>query len=1280
MPSSLTLKTYHPLPLADVLKGRQPALLLGLWLVSLLASVGLGLACVAQNWSGLPMRLGGAEVYLTLYPPLIINTLWLFWFGFWWAAIPTYLATLVLALFAGMPIGWALAFACSDLIGFMVQLMVFRASQVPYHLRSVQSLLLFILAAFLAAVFSSIGAFIWVYANHLPSSQFFAIWQGWWLGALLQNLLLVAPLLWLGTGWVMRWRGACFPCPARPAPERRQVLISLATMAVGVYLFLYFSYALSRSAIIPTTPPIDPVWSYALQQMSESVLVVYCALGLLLLALTVIAYQFFSYWTSHLELAAEEARQANAAKSQFLARMSHEIRTPLNAIIGLTRLALRTILTRTQRDYLGKVQLSGELLLGVVNDLLDYSKIEAGEMSLETAPFELQEVLQRVSAIMGARADEKQLELLFDVEPGLPTTLYGDGFRLGQVMINLLNNAIKFSDEGDVVLSIHALLRQPDSVTLRFEVRDHGIGISQAELPRLFRPFSQLNESMDRRHGGTGLGLSICKYLVEKMGGLIGVSSQPGQGSCFYFELPFRTDGVNEPAPPLLPQLRGKRVLLVQDGVLGPRLMQAMLQRLGLAVEHLAESAEVLPRLTDGERPSFDLLLLAERVNGEPGQVLLRQIRSCHQGAELPVVMLVSISGRESLLKEVESLAIRHFLLKPVNLSVLLDVLQEAVCDIRAVRDGELVIPNGPGLQGQRILVVDDNAINRQIVEELLLAEGATLLSAASGEQALALLAEQPVDLVLMDVQMPDMDGFTATRLLRERGFTVPVIAMTAHALAEDRLSCLAAGMNDHLAKPFEPEQLNALLQRWLSLDRHESDAEVLAVANAMVTQEWFEQADVLVALRGVGLDPQLGLRRVGQRRPLFRRVVERFVQEEAGLAEQLRFLTQQKKHQALQQRLHNLKSLAGYLGAEGLQSRSAELEGLLRAGQPLDSEMSVQLELLSRQLEKVMRVLRRHCPLSVESTPVAIKREECQRARLLIVDDEAVHRDVLADLLAGEGELLMACDGGEAMELAQTRQPDLILLDMLMPDLSGAELLKQLKEHPLTRAIPVIIISGLDAIEDEEQGLALGACDYIIKPFHPNIVCARVHNALRMAQQRTLLEQLAHVDSLTQLPNRRRCEMALEEEWLRCARLQQPLSVAVVDIDHFKQINDRYGHARGDVVLRRVADQMGRVLHRPADLVARFGGEEFVLLMPQTDAEGARQLAEALRGLVAQVQDLAPSGPVVSVTVSIGGATWVPDASQSYVGLLEAADRMLYQAKRAGRDQVAWSEPQSVL
>ncbi|GAA4500512.1 response regulator [Pseudaeromonas paramecii] len=1279
MPSTIPLKTYHPLPLAEVLKGRHPALLLGLWLASLLASVGLGVACVAQNWSGLPLRLGGAELYLTLYPPLIINTLWLFWFGFWWAAIPTYLATLVLALFAGMPVWWALAFACSDVIGFMVQLMVFRASQVPYHLRSVQSVLLFILAAFLAAVFSSIGAFIWVYANHLPSAQFFAIWQGWWLGALLQNLLLVAPLLWLGSGLVMRWRTTFYPCPARPMPDRRQVVVSLATMAGGVYLFLYFSYALSRSAIIPTTPPIDPVWSYALQQMSESVLVVYCALGLLLLGLSVIAYQFFGYWTAHLELAAEEARQANAAKSQFLARMSHEIRTPLNAIIGLTRLALRTILTRSQRDYLDKVRLSGELLLGVVNDLLDFSKIEAGEMSLDCEPFELQEVLQRVSAIMAARADEKQLELLFDVEPGLPTTLYGDGFRLGQVMINLLNNAIKFSDAGEVVLSIHALLRQPDSVTLRFEVRDKGIGISQAELPRLFRPFSQLNESMDRRHGGTGLGLSICKYLVEKMGGRIGVSSQPGQGSCFYFELPFRTDEASEPAPPLLPQLRGRRVLLVQDGVLGPRLMQAMLQRLGLVVEHLAESEGVIARLTDGERPGFDLVLLAEQVNAVPGHVLLRQIRACPQGSWLPVVMLVSISGRESLLKEADNLAIRHFLLKPVNLSVLLDVLQEALCDIRAMREDAPAPSPWQGLQGQRILVVDDNAINRQIVEELLGADGATLLSAAGGEEALALLAQQPVDLVLMDVQMPGMDGLTATRLLRQRGFAGPIIAMTAHAMAEDRLVCLEAGMNDHLAKPFEPEQLNRLLQRWLPQSQPAATGAETTVSDETLALAWFEEPAALEALRSVGVDPKLGLRRVGQRRPLYRRVVERFIQEEAGLAEQLRFLARQQKREALQQRLHNLKSLAGYLGAEGVQSRSAELEGQLRAGHLLEGEVGVQLELLSRHLEKVMGVLRSHCPLSADTPPEAtcVPREG---VRLLIVDDEAVHREVLADLLSGEGELLMASDGARAMALAQTQQPDLILLDMMMPDMSGAEVLKQLKENPLTRAIPVIIISGLDAIEDEEQGLALGACDYIIKPFHPNIACARVRNALRMAQQRALLEQLAHVDSLTQLPNRRRCETVLEEEWLRCARQQVPLSVAVVDIDHFKRINDSFGHARGDDVLRRVAQQMSRLLNRPGDLVARYGGEEFVLVMPQTEASGAQQLAEQLRQLVAQQQESSPTGLTMAVTVSIGGATQIPDASHGYASLLEEADRMLYQAKQAGRDQVAWHERQLVL
>jgi len=451
----------------------------------------------------------------------------------------------------------------------------------------------------------------------------------------------------------------------------------------------------------------------------------------------------------------------------------------------------------------------------------------------------------------------------------------------------------------------------------------------------------------------------------------------------------------------------------------------------------------------------------------------------------------------------------------------------------------------------------------------------------------------------MMDIQMPEMDGVAATRLLRQQGMTMPIIAMTAHALSEDRERCLQAGMNDHLCKPFTPDEMQAMLRRWLPASVGS------AVAPAQELMPNIQPSEIL--------DPWAGLRRVGNRHQLYRSILQRFYHEYSDGAARLVKLLTSGEVEELERVAHSLKSVAGYIGADILSAQAEQLEKLLKGKQGSPEELLSAQRRVSEALGQVLSRLK-DMPMTSESKELVRERREQQaKPCVMIVDDGAIHRQVLSALLSDEFDVVEVDDGNRALVMAVNRQPDLILLDMVLKGTSGEAVLRSIKEHGLTRNIAVMIISSKDALQDEEQGLAWGACDYIIKPFHPGIVRARVRNALKMVQQRKLLEQLAHLDGLTSLPNRRKLEMTMQDEWERALRLKQPLSMLILDVDHFKRFNDTYGHASGDEVLRAVGRTMQTLL-RPSDLAARLGGEEFVLLLPETDMEGAKGVAERLR------------------------------------------------------------------
>jgi len=521
--------------------------------------------------------------------------------------------------------------------------------------------------------------------------------------------------------------------------------------------------------------------------------------------------------------AKEQAESASRTKGEFLANMSHEIRTPLNAIIGLSYLATRGEAPPRTKDYLDKIKSSAQALLGIVNDILDVSKIEAGKLTLEHTAFSLDDVLSHLADVITHKATEKGIELLFSTPRDLPQQLFGDPLRLGQVLLNLTVNAVKFTEHGQIVVAVKELRRADQQVWLEFSVSDSGIGMTAEQLALLFQAFQQADSSTTRKYGGTGLGLSISQSLVEKMGGRIEASSERGKGSTFRFAVPLELGtSVGDAAPGLAP-LAGLRVLVADDSSTSRAIIKACLDSFKFESVDVASGREALEALRRAERDRrpFRLVLLDWRMPDLNGEELVREIRALELQPP-PGLVVVSGHSRDELATRADALNLDGVVHKPFNPSLLLETMLYALGAGVVSRD--LPPPDeAPALQpgrlaGARVLVVEDNAMNQQVIGELLGRAGATITVAGNGREALALAEAQEFDLVLMDLQMPEVGGIEAAETLRASGNGVPIVAMTASALPGDEQRCLDAGMNDYLSKPINLERLSAVLERWLKL------------------------------------------------------------------------------------------------------------------------------------------------------------------------------------------------------------------------------------------------------------------------------------------------------------------------------------------------------------------------------------------------------------------------------------------------------------------------------
>ncbi len=863
--------------------------------------------------------------------------------------------------------------------------------------------------------------------------------------------------------------------------------------------------------------------------------------------------------------AKDAAENANRAKSEFLANMSHEIRTPMNGVLGMTELLLNTALTECQHHFASAVHRSGETLMAILNDILDFSKIEAGKLELDDTDFDLRELVEEIGELFAEQAHNKGLELACTLPPGVRTSLRGDPTRLRQILMNLLSNALKFTSEGEVVIAVTRCDETTDAAKFRFEIRDSGIGIAPEIQARLFDAFTQADSSTTRRYGGTGLGLSIAKHLTELMGGTIGVDSTVGSGSTFWFTARLRQQPVDQAAAPKRRRdLHGLRVLIVDDNRTNREILHLQVSAWGMSNDCAASGIEALDMLrtaVDRHMP-YDIAVLDMQMPEMDGLSLAQAIQSDAALDTVRLIMLTS-SGIYGDVAEAQRLGIEGYLSKPVRQSQLYNCLISVAHHTHNELTQQTMLaptPASTALTG-RVLLAEDNIVNREVTVGMLNRMGCQVDVVVNGQEALDALSDVAYDVVLMDCQMPILDGLEATRRIRRldvqgaRGH-LPIVALTAHAMAGDREACLAAGVDDYLKKPFTLEQLNTVLANWLpkglvtaSPDQNPDTQETPSGESAPTHLD----TNTLNRLKELGPPDQPSL---------MYKVIRHFLDNVPEQMAVLRHAVDEGDASTLDRIAHSLKSSAGNVGALSLVSLYQELETMgstqnLTDAQARRDEAEASFSAVCDELTELLQpatlapehqwlsplaendarmasqgASQEHgvsIPTEIDSNTGIVDAvtdsssntlDRSQTVLVLIVDDDEMVRNLARYVLEAQSFAVEeAADGAQAVAVFAQTRPDMVLLDIGLPSMDGFAVLTAFQAMPQGNLVPVVMMTGLDDSDSINRAYEAGATDFMTKPINWSILPHRMCYVLRASQAEAAQREAAmRLQAQTQL------------------------------------------------------------------------------------------------------------------------------------------------------------------
>jgi len=806
---------------------------------------------------------------------------------------------------------------------------------------------------------------------------------------------------------------------------------------------------------------------------------------------------------------AEKARAASSAKSQFLANISHEIRTPMNAVLGMSELLLQTSLTDAQNRFADTVHSSARSLLGIINDILDFSKAEAGKLELDLSAFDLNQLLEAIIAMFAERAKSSGLDLGYVLPPDVPSSLQGDVGRLRQILVNLTSNALKFTDEGGVLIRVVAEEVSVRTVRLRFEVKDTGIGIPPEQQETLFEPFVQVDGSLGRQYGGTGLGLAICKQLVGVMGGQIDLESSPGAGSVFTFDVEFETATCAVIEESEHESLEGLRALIVDDNPINREILEHQLGRFGLhvtSVESGEEGYGAIAAGDEGHQP-FDIAIIDMKLGEGSGLDLARNLRRQDLFEVPPLVMLSSLDAPMSRGQALSN-GFVAVLTKPVRS----DDLHFCLSNALGVSPAEENSAPEPDVERQlkgHVLLVEDNEVNQLVACGQLESLGCDVVVASGGEEALEIFSKERFDIIFMDCQMPGWDGLKATREIRkyeraeDKGRT-PVIALTAHTARSSKDACVQSGMDDYMSKPFSQAEIRRTLERWLS-DPY-GDA---AVSEEVAPAEESEPAPIEHAppsdLLDSGMLASIRLLEDRGQEGLLLRVAESFERGSEQLMEDMTAAFVAGDPDALRAAAHTLVSSSANVGANKLSALAKVVETSAAANKlpGLGRKLS-ELKGMIADVRDALRVEtgRPPAPRSAEESSASLNRSnEGDGLTALVIDDDKSTRELVRGVLSASGYAVVEARGGvDGLSAFEQDLFDVVLLDVMMKDMDGFETCAALRKLPRGAGVPVLFMTGLNDSRSIRRAYEVGATDFITKPTKPELLQHRVRYLLRAA------------------------------------------------------------------------------------------------------------------------------------------------------------------------------------